>query len=216
MVKQTFTFSPESYSTVYHMIKFTAPSRLYKGYIFDCDGTLADSMPLHLDAWRKGLAAAGGPFDLDGEAFMSVAGMALRQTIDHWNETHSVQIDADTVMRVKNDHFESHRHTIQPIQPVVDFARSCKSAGAAVSVASGGNRVDVLDTLEKIGLPDFFPVITTADDVEHSKPAPDLFILAAERMGIAHSDCLVIEDSQLGVEAANACGMDSILIPHPF
>lgn len=198
------------------MITFTPPTKSYKGYIFDCDGTLADSMPLHLRAWNAGLEAARAPFHLDGKNFMSVAGMALRQTVEHWNETHTLQIDPDVVIAAKNAYFEKHRSEIGPIRPVVDFAHACRAAGAPISVASGGTTDDVLFTLRNIGLDDLFQIVVTADDVVHSKPAPDLFLLAAERMGIAPADCLVLEDSLLGIEAANKAGMESILIPHPF
>ncbi|MGC9452816.1 MAG: HAD family hydrolase [Oceanipulchritudo sp.] len=198
------------------MIDFTPPGEKYRGYIFDCDGTLADSMPLHLRAWNHGLAAAKAPLQIDGKGFMTVAGMALRQTIEHWNATHSIQIDAEVVMREKNAFFEAHQPEIAPIDPVVEFARACKAEGAAISVASGGGRTDVLKTLQIIGLGDFFSHVITADDVKRSKPAPDLFLLAAERMGIAPADCLVIEDSLLGIEAANTAGMASVLVPHPF
>jgi len=196
------------------MIEFTPPSKHYKGYIFDCDGTLADSMPLHLRAWNHGLRSAEAPLQLNADSFMSVAGMALQQTIDHWNETHSLQIDAETVMAAKNAYFLEHQREILPIEPVVRFARECQARGAAISVASGGTRVDVGKTLDYIGLAGFFPVVVTADDVTRAKPAPDLFLLAAERMGIAPKDCLVIEDSLLGVEAADIAGMDSVLVPH--
>ena len=198
------------------MDPFIPPTLAYGGYIFDCDGTLADSMPLHLEAWNMGLAAAAAPLRLDGKNFMSVAGMALKQTIDHWNETHSLQIDADTVIAAKNRHFASQRHTIAPIPEVVAFARACKASGATVAVASGGVRGDVEFTLRTIGLEGFFPVIITADDVARAKPAPDLFLLAAQRMGIPPEDCLVIEDSPLGVQAAEACGMASVLVPHRY
>ncbi|MEX0321742.1 MAG: HAD family hydrolase [Puniceicoccaceae bacterium] len=198
------------------MIIFNPPEKSYAGYIFDCDGTLANSMPLHLDAWNHGLAAANASLRIDGRNFMSVAGMALIQTIEHWNKTHSLQVDAEIVVEAKNSYFEAHRSTIQPITPVTDFARRCKLNGAAVSVASGGTRVDVLETLDSIGLGELFLVVVTAEDVKRAKPAPDLFLLAAEKMGIAPSDCLVIEDSPLGVEGAELAGMDSILIPHVF
>ncbi|MEX0326322.1 MAG: HAD family hydrolase [Puniceicoccaceae bacterium] len=198
------------------MIDFTPPEKAYKGYIFDCDGTLADSMPLHLRAWNAGLVAAKAPFHLDGKNFMSVAGMALRQTVEHWNETHTLQIDPDVVIEAKNAYFEEHRGEIGPIEPVADFARACHGAGAAISVASGGTTDDVLFTLRNIGLGELFDIVVTADDVLNAKPAPDLFLLAAEKMGLAPADCLVLEDSLLGIEAARTAGMESVLIPHPF
>lgn len=193
---------------------FTPPEKTYPGYIFDCDGTLADSMPLHLKAWNHGLRAAGAPIQIDGKGFMSVAGMALQQTIDHWNRTHSIQINADVAIREKNAYYASHEDAIKPIPEVVAFLRRCKAAGAAVSVASGGGRRDVMATLKRISLEGVIPVVVTADDVEYAKPAPDLFLLAAKRMGIAPEACLVIEDSLLGIEAADIACMDSVLVPH--
>lgn len=192
------------------------PDKIYRGTIFDCDGTLADTMPLHLRAWNYGLKAAKADLEIDGHSFMSVAGMAIQQTIDHWNETHSLRINGEIVMREKAGYFHRHHSEIDAIEAVVAYARKCKAAGSAVSVASGGTREDVLETLRLIGLEGFFPVIVTAEDVHRAKPAPDLFLLAAERMGIPPGDCLVIEDSLLGIEAADTAGMDSVLVPHPF
>lgn len=198
------------------MITFTPPEKDFTGYIFDCDGTLANSMPLHLEAWNAGLAAAKAPFQLEGKAFMSVAGMSIRETIDHWNAVHQLKIDADIVASVKAAHFERFQHTVQPIVPVVEFARQCAARGKAIAVASGGARSDVVRTLEFIGIAGLFPVIVTADDVQRAKPAPDLFLLAAERLQVPAHQCLVLEDSLLGVEAAESAGMDSVLIPNPF
>jgi len=190
------------------------PEKPYRGYIFDCDGTLADSMPLHLAAWNHALAESGAPLQIDGKAFMSVAGMAFRQTVEYWNEVHATKIDADQVVPLRNAFFETSMHTIRPIEPVTTFARQCHERGAAVAVASGGTHDHVLQTLEVIGMGGFFPVVVTAEDVERAKPAPDLFLLAARKLDLPPEDCLVLEDSPLGVQAANACGMDSLLIPH--
>jgi len=187
-----------------------------RAFLFDCDGTLANSMPLHLRAWNHGLKVAGAPLQIDGKGFMTVAGMALRQTVDHWNATHSLQINAEIVINAKNAYYSEHQAEIEAIPEVVAFARDCRRAGAAISVASGGERPDVLETLRLIGLDNSFPVVVTAEDVQRAKPAPDLFLLAAERMGVPPAECLVIEDSLLGIEAADTAGMDSILVPHPF
>lgn len=196
------------------MIEFTPPDKDYKAYIFDCDGTLADSMPTHLEAWNAGLAAAKAPFQLEGKAFMSVAGMSIQETVEHWNKVHAVKIDPDVIVSVKSRYFAEHQHRLRSIPAVERFAREMASKGKAVAVASGGSREDVEKTLQIIGLSDLFPVVVTADDVANSKPAPDLFLLAAERLGVDPGQCLVIEDSLLGVEAAEKAGMDSALVPH--
>ena len=102
-------------------------------------------------------------------------------------------------------------HTLKPINPVVDIARTA-SAEIAVSVASGGSRHHVHETLKVIGVLHLFEVVVTQEDVSNSKPAPDLFLLAAEKMGIEPEKCLVFEDSHLGIEAAKQAGMQSVYI----
>jgi HAD superfamily hydrolase (TIGR01509 family) len=189
------------------------PERNYGAFIFDCDGTLAHSMPLHMQAWNAGLEAARAPFRLSKDQFMGVAGMALDQTIDFWNETHSLKIDHKTVIEAKNRYFEEARHTVQPIPPVVAYARELYAMDMPIAVASGGHREDVEETLKIIGVRDLFEVVTTADDVKRSKPDPEVFLLAAKRMGVPPEACCVLEDSELGIQAAEAAGMGWIRIP---
>jgi HAD superfamily hydrolase (TIGR01509 family) len=189
------------------------PDHAYAAFIFDCDGTLAHSMPLHLRAWNAGLKMAKAPFVLEKDGFMGVAGMALLQTVEHWNKRHNLQIDAETVITEKNRFFSVHMHEIEGLKPVVDFAQELYGVGVPMAVASGGHRKDVHETLRIIGVDTLFPVVVTADDVERSKPAPDLFLLAAKKLGLEPGDCCVLEDSELGIEAAKACGMGYIRIP---
>jgi HAD superfamily hydrolase (TIGR01509 family) len=195
------------------MMDFPKPNRRYAGYIFDCDGTLADSMPIHLQAWNHGLESADAPLRIDGNDLMKVAGMDVYQTVEHWNDIHKMEIQAKTTVEEKTRYFLENRAKVKALQPVVDFARECYKSGATLSVASGGTREDVEFTIACIGIRDLFTAVVTADDVQRSKPFPDLFLLAAKQMGIKPEDCLVIEDSPLGIEAANRAGMHSILIP---
>lgn len=195
------------------MFEFPKPSRRYAGYIFDCDGTLADSMTIHLEAWNHGLQLANASLRIDGSDLMKVAGMDVYQTVDHWNDIHQMQITAQLAVEGKNRYFLENRAKVKALQPVVEFARECYKSGATLSVASGGTREDVEFTIACIGIRDLFTAVVTADDVQRGKPFPDLFLLAAKHMAIPPKDCLVIEDSPLGIEAADRAGMDSILIP---
>lgn len=193
---------------------FEPLSRDYGGYIFDCDGTLADSMVVHHRAWLAALAAHGATFDFDWDLFTSRAGMSLPNTVRELNAQFGLALDPEAVTTSQREEYERFLSTVQPITEVVELALRM-AAAHPVSVASGGERRVVQRTLELIGLGQTFPVVITAEDVIHGKPAPDMFLLAAERMGVAPADCVVFEDSVLGLEAAKRAGMAAVLVRPP-
>lgn len=193
---------------------FEPLTRDFDGYIFDCDGTLADSMVVHHRAWLAALHLHGATFDFDWELFTSRAGMSLPKTVEALNEQFALAMDPLAVTAAQRAEYERFLPSVRPIAPVVELAlRVARSA--PVSVASGGERKIVLRTLELIGLGDTFSVVVTAEEVSHGKPAPDMFLLAAERMGVAPGQCVVFEDSVLGLEAAKRAGMTAVLVQPP-
>lgn len=190
---------------------FELPTREYAGYIFDCDGTLADSMPLHHAAWRAALQAHAAPFDFTWELFFRRAGKTLERTVEELNMEFQLTLEPALVAARQRSEYARLMLGIRPLEPVVAFLRQVARA-KPVSVASGGDAATVRRTLELIGILDLFPVVVTAADVVHGKPAPDLFLLAAARMGVPPAECLVFEDSLLGIEAATRAGMASVLV----
>ncbi len=195
-------------------VTFEPLTREYGGYIFDCDGTLADSMVVHHRAWLAALAAHGATFEFDWELFTSRAGMTLSNTVRELNAQFGLTLDPEAVTTSQRLEYERFLSTVKPITDVVELALSV-AGSRPVSVASGGERNIVRRTLELIGLGQTFPVVITAEDVTHGKPAPDMFLLAAERMGVAPADCVVFEDAVLGLEAAKRAGMASVLVRPP-
>lgn len=193
---------------------FEPPSRDYAGYIFDCDGTLADSMVVHYRAWLAALAAHGANFDFTWELFTSRAGMTLPNTVRELNTQFGLLLDPEAVTASQRAEYERFLPTVQPIAEVVELARRV-AANRPVSVASGGERKVVLKTLELIGLGQTFPIVITAEDVTHGKPAPDMFLLAAERMRVPPTECVVFEDSVLGLKAAERANMATVLVRPP-
>ena len=193
---------------------FEPLTREYGGYIFDCDGTLADSMVVHHRAWRSALAKHGASFDFDWELFTSRAGMSLPNTVRELNQQFGLALDPVEVSSSQRQAYERLLPSIKPISDVVALAVRV-AATRPVSVASGGERQTVLRTLELIGLGQTFPIVITAEDVQHGKPAPDMFLLAAERMGVRAEDCVVFEDSVLGLEAAKRAKMAAVLVRSP-
>ena len=189
------------------------PDGNFAAYIFDCDGTLVDSMPLHLHAWRAALEKHGFP----GEKFTlqmhhDCAGMPGAAIVRDLNEAFGCQMHPDQVEADKVEWYLAHHTAVRGIEPVVAIARA--TAGRLpMAVASGSDTQIVHDSLRAAGIHHLFATIITPDDVARGKPAPDMFLLAAERMGVAPRDCLVFEDGKLGIQAARAAGMSTVWVP---
>ena len=194
------------------MTIFTPPEKLYKGYIFDCDGTVAHSMPIHYAAWRQ--AAEENGIQMTEELFYSLGGVPTTRIVEILNEKFGTNLDPEQVARRKEAVYVENMGNMQPIEEVAAFARKVGKF-AKVSIASGGYLPVVLKTLEAIGFKDFFPVVVTTEQVSRGKPFPDMFLEAAKRMGVPANECLVLEDSPAGIEAAKAAGMDYSLIGKP-
>ena len=194
-------------------MKLILPDRTYGGYIFDCDGTLVDSMPLHFRAWSASFVHNSAPWQWSEDEFYANAGVPDRITVLELNERYGADLCPDLVHEYKAEWYARHLHEIQPITAVAELARRYSAAGSRFSVASGSDLALVVPSLGQTGLGDLFEIIITPAQVRHGKPAPDMFLLAAERMGVAPEDCLVFEDGQAGIDAAVAAGMDWVFVP---
>lgn len=192
------------------IIKFramlTIPDGPFAAYIFDCDGTLADSMPLHFRAWQRALEDHRAPYVFPEEQFYRYGGIPTPKIIEMLNEEHGASLDPHSVSEYKENCYLEILSTIRPVAAVANFARQA-AATHPVAVASGGFRHVVEETLRLVGLEGLFPVIVTTEDVAHGKPSPDIFLLAARRLGVEPGGCLVFEDGDMGIEAARRAGM---------
>jgi HAD superfamily hydrolase (TIGR01509 family) len=193
-------------------MKLDIPAGDFAGYIFDCDGTLVDTMPLHYRAWDRAMQQAGLKGTLSEELFYSLGGMPTLKVAAVFAKHYGLTIDVDHVFHHKEEMFLEMQAEMKVIQPVVDFARKLHGK-LPMSVASGGPKPVVKKTLELMHLTDLFPVVVTPEDVAHGKPAPDMFLLAAKKMGVPPEGCLVFEDAGPGFEAAVAAGMQYVRVP---
>ncbi len=187
------------------------PEGDFAGYIFDCDGTLADSMPPHFRAWRYAYEKYGAKFDFTWDLFYSLAGVGLIESVQLLNERFGDNLDPVAVVEAQSQRLAEEFAHMQPIEPVVTIARELHKTHP-VAVASGGSREQVEETLVAAGVRDLFDVVVTKDDVTHSKPHPESFLRAAELMGVPPEKCLVFEDSKLGIKAAETAGMQWVYI----
>jgi beta-phosphoglucomutase-like phosphatase (HAD superfamily) len=187
-------------------MKLDIPAGEFAGYIFDLDGTLVDTMPLHYRAWDAAMQHAGLAGRLSEDLFYSLGGVPTRRVAELLAQHYGLSLDPDQVFHDKEARFLALQAEMTLIEPVVAFARETAKR-FPVSVASGGPRDIVRATLATMKLADLFPVVITPEDVVHGKPAPDMFLLAAARMGVSAAKCLVFEDAEPGIAAAKAAGM---------
>jgi beta-phosphoglucomutase-like phosphatase (HAD superfamily) len=175
--------------------------------IFDCDGTLADSMPLHYRAWADTFREHG--INFAEHRFYELAGTPTDRVAAIVAAESGVKLDPVAVARQKDEAFLRRVEEVQPFEPVVSVARDARGI-LPMAVASGSSRQLVERELELLGILDWFSVILCAEDVPIPKPAPDVFLTAAARLGVEPYRCIVYEDSDLGIQAAKAAGMQFV------
>jgi beta-phosphoglucomutase family hydrolase len=188
------------------------PDYPFQAFIFDCDGTLVDSMPLHFIAWVEALKRHEAPFEFTEEVFYAHAGIKEQDVVKILNAKHGTNIDPVSVDELKMEIFRQRIPEVQPVRPVAEFAKSLHGR-FPMAVASGSEEPTVRGCLEATGLIHLFETIITPKLVKQGKPAPDMFLLAAERLGVPPSECLVLEDGNSGLEAAKAAGMQAVFVP---
>ena len=191
------------------------PKDGFEAVIFDCDGTLVNSMPAHFDAWCEALASygAGGIFKED--VFFAMGGRPTRDIVVDLNEEYDLRLDPEAIALAKREAFLSKLHLVEFIDEVADFAKSLRGK-MPLAVASGGSRYVVEKTLKLLNCSDWFDEVVTADDVSQGKPSPDIFLKASQLLGVTPEKCLVIEDAPPGVIAAKAAGMQVVTVPMPL
>lgn len=188
----------------------TLPDADFDGIIFDCDGTLADTMPTHYRAWCAALGDSARFFPEPD--FYQLGGVPTCRIVELLNERHGLTLPIESIVERKEALFLELSQTVIPIAPVISVAQRFHSR-IPLAVASGGHRHVVVSTLEALGVMHLFQTVVTAEDYAQGKPAPDPFLEAARRMGVAPERCIVFEDTEIGRTAATAAGMRCILVP---
>jgi beta-phosphoglucomutase family hydrolase len=178
-----------------------------RGLIFDCDGTLADSMPLHWRAWQA--IAARHRFAFPQDRFYSLGGVPSRDIVRMLSTEQGLGLDAHAVAREKEAEYLPLIAQIEPINIVVGIARE-NHGKIPMAVASGGSRKIIEQVLDHLGIKSLFDAIVTNEDIKNQKPAPDIFLEAARRIGVAPQYCRAYEDTDLGMRAIRAAGMEAV------
>jgi beta-phosphoglucomutase-like phosphatase (HAD superfamily) len=178
-----------------------------RGIIFDCDGTLADTMPLHWRAWQ--VIAKRHGFSLPEERFYSLGGVPSRDILRVLSTEQGVPLDPLAVAREKEAVYLPLIAQVEPINTVVGVARE-NYGKIPLAVASGGTKSIIEQVLEHLGIRELFQAIVTSEDIVNQKPAPDIFLEAARRLGVPPQFCRAYEDTDLGMRAIRAAGMEAV------
>jgi beta-phosphoglucomutase-like phosphatase (HAD superfamily) len=182
-------------------------TRPIRGLIFDCDGTLADTMPLHWRAWQTVLRRHR--LDLSEDRFYALGGVPSRDILRMLGREQGVVLDPIAVSREKESAYRPLIAQVEPVNVVVGIARD-HHRRLPLAVATGGLRRTIETVLHHLDISHLFDTVVTSEDVERQKPAPDIFLEAARRIGVPPEFCRAYEDTDLGIDAIRAAGMEAV------
>jgi HAD superfamily hydrolase (TIGR01509 family) len=193
-----------------HPMTLKLPEGSFRAYLFDCDGTIADSMPLHYRAWKRALAEWNCEFEQ--ELFYAWGGMPVADIISTLNERCGLSMPVEVVARRKENLYFELLPQLKAVPEVLEHIES-EHGRVPFAVVSGSTRESVTASLLSLNLLDRFETLVGAGDYKESKPDPEAFLLAAARLGVAPEGCLVFEDTEMGIQAAREAGMASVRVP---
>lgn len=193
------------------MTTLLLPPGEFQAYLFDCDGTLADTMPLHYRAWRATLDPLGCPFP--EELFYALGGTPTDKIVELLNGRNGTALPPVETAVAKEQTFLAMIPQVRPVEATLAVARAAHARGLPLAVASGGFRPVVEQILTALGIREWFGAVVGGDEVARGKPAPDTYLEAARRLGVAPAACLVFEDTRIGLDAAAAAGMTAVFVP---
>ena len=185
----------------------------FKAYLFDCDGTVADSMPPHYIAWKRALDEWGASFTQ--EQFYGWGGLPSDVVIEILNKEQGLHIPAAALAIRKEEFYYESLPDLKAVPEVLEHVLEAHGR-IPTAIVSGSTRESVVASLTALGLLGYFDTLVCAGEYVHGKPSPEPFLMAAERLGVAPEHCLVFEDAQPGIEGAKAAGMGWVKVPLPW
>jgi HAD superfamily hydrolase (TIGR01509 family) len=191
-------------------MKLKLPPGSFSAYLFDCDGTITDSMPLHYIAWQRALGEWNCSFDED--LFYALGGMPTDQIVRLLNERQGLRMPVEAVTQQKEDEFFELLPQLKVVPEVLKHIEA-QHGRIPLAVVSGGSREAVTASLASVNLLDRFNTLVCSEDYANAKPHPEAYLVAAARLDMPPAACLVFEDTDMGIQAATAAGMPSVKVP---
>jgi beta-phosphoglucomutase-like phosphatase (HAD superfamily) len=178
-----------------------------KALIFDCDGTLADTMPLHWRAWQKVAASYG--LEFSENRFYELVGVPSRDVFTMLSAEQNRPLDPVRASQEREAAYMQCMQEVRSVEPIEKIVR--ENAGKLpMAVASGGNQAQINEVLEHIGMRQFFQAVVTSEYVKRQKPFADIFLEAARRLAVEPAYCRAYEDTDIGLQAIRAAGMEAV------
>jgi beta-phosphoglucomutase family hydrolase len=182
--------------------------------IFDMDGVIVESEPMHVEAEKQILLKHG--VKITAEELRDYTGTTAEFEFNDLIRKYKLNTTAETLFNEKEDIlFRLLEERTEPTKGVIDLIRNLKQRGFKLGIATSGHRKLAHYYLGKLGIESFFDTVVCAEDITHSKPDPEIFLKAAQRLGVEPAECIVIEDARLGIEAARKAGMKSVGYRNP-
>ncbi len=178
-----------------------------RGLIFDLDGTLVDSMPVHKIAWKEITSLKN--FEFTDEIFYKYAGVPSEKIFSLINEEFGTDFIPDYHSKLKEDAYQKKMSLVKPIRQVLEIVEY-NFHKIPMAIGTGSPRSHTLEILALLDLEKYFDVVVTKDDVLNGKPSPDTFLMCADLMSVQPKDCIVFEDGDPGIEAAVTAGMKAV------
>lgn len=182
----------------------------YRGLIFDLDGTLINSMPSHVQAWKQCCAERG--FSIDEKIIYDLGGVSSKDVALYLKKLGYDVGDIDTFIKRKYDLYRENIHLVKSFDKVVQIVKNAVQLNIKIAIGSGTQRQNAIDGLKNNNLLQYVNVIISGDDVVNHKPYPDTFIACAKAMDLEPKDCLVFEDGKPGIQAAINGGFDYVIV----
>jgi HAD superfamily hydrolase (TIGR01509 family) len=194
-------------------MKLEIPDGKFGAYLFDCDGTIVDSMPLHYRAWKRALS--GWNCEFSEELFYRWGGMPVAEVVATLNRERGLHMPVGEVEHRKENLYYELLPELKAIPEVLEHIEAEKGR-IPFAVVSGSTRESVIASLNVVKLLDRFEMLVCAGEYTRSKPDPEAFLLGAANLGVAPESCLVFEDTEMGIQAAKAAGMSWVKVPPPW
>jgi len=194
-------------------MKLKLPEGKFEAYLFDCDGTIVDSMPLHYRAWKKALGEWGCEFS--ERLFYDWGGLPVAEVISTLNRQQGLQMPVEKVEHRKESLYYELLPQLQAVPEVLEQIEA-RQGQIPFGVVSGSRRESVVASLTVVNLLNRFQTLVCAGEYQKSKPDPEAFLMAAEHLQVKPEACLVFEDTEMGIQAARAGGMSWVKVPPPW